>query len=323
MTQALNYTVKAMAQLMDYPCPGAPGTRAGMRYIAEKLRQAEVFILGDNGELLDRSKARPEVPGMLFKPPFPVVALEYSSATKEWGSSEYTAAPSTRRIALAWEWRDDLPPMCQALAPRIDRPGVVIASIPYYDAQRAWMPVAAAGFVPYDGDYIQPIGVSPFRDAMVSEGRITTKQAAQRAFECESVPLLPEAILGMFAEHGRDASMDYLRADLMDEANAYIDLCMALACKNVSAVRHPASRALNRARIGSGKPKLKDFHVLEVRGAGGLPGAGLGGGTSPRSHLRRGHIRRLDANRVTWVNATIVNGHGGFVDKQYSVGSAR
>jgi hypothetical protein len=319
----LNYAAKAMMQLMDYPCPDAPGSRAGMRYIAEKLRQAEVFILGEHGELLDRSKVRPEVPGLIFKPPYPVVALEYSAAKKDWGSSVYTEARSSRRIALAWEWQDDLPPLSKALASQINRPGVVIASVAYFDDQRAWMPVAAAGFMPYDGDYIPAAASSDFLNDMLSEGRVSPKQAAQRSFECEPIPLLPEAIMAMLGEHGPEKAMDFLRADLMDEANAYMDLCTALACKNVSAVRHPASNALNRARAAAGKPKLKDFHLLEVAGGSGLPGSNGGGGSSPRAHLRRGHIRRLDANRVTWVNATIVSGRGGFVDKQYSVGGGR
>lgn len=318
--QPLNYATKAIAQLMEFPCPAAPGTRAGMRYLADKLRQAEVFILGDHGELLDRSKTRPEVPGLLFRPPFPVVALEYTAATKDWGSSVYNEARSTRRIALAWDWQDDLPPMSKLIAQGINRPGVVIASIPYYDAQKTWMPVPAAGFMPYDGGYFRTTRPSPFRETMLSEGRISAKQAAQPSFECDPVPLLPEALMGLFAEHGPDAAMDFLRADLMDEANAYMDLCTALACKNVSTVRHPASRALNLSRIKSGKPKFKDFHVLEVQGGAGLPGTASGSGTSPRAHLRRGHIRRLDETRVTWVNATVVRGRGGFVDKQYAVG---
>lgn len=316
----LNYTTKAIADLMNYPCNGAPGTRAGLRYIAEKLRKAEVFLLSDHGELLDRSKPRPEVPGLMFKPPFPVVALEYSAATKEWGSSPYTESRASRRIALAWEWEDDLPASFAGIVPKFDTPGVVVASVTYFDDHGLWMPIAAAAFMPYSGQYRTDKDESPFRDAMVAEGRISRTQAAQAAFETRAVPLMPEAIIGMIKQYGVDGMHDLLRADLMDEANAYTDLCIAMACKNVSPKRHPASRALNRCRLTSGKPALKDFHVLELAGGGELPGHDAGDRNGPRSHLRRGHIRRLSADRVTWVNATMVSGRGGFVDKQYSIG---
>lgn len=45
-----------------------------------------------------------------------------------------------------------------------------------------------------------------------------------------------------------------------------------------------------------------------------------GGGShaSPRVHLRRGHIRRLDENRTTWVQACVVgNRKKGIVEKDY------
>lgn len=320
----LNYTTKAIAQLMSYPCPGQPGMRIGLRYLAEKLRRAEVFRLDDHGELLDRSKPRPQVPGLIFKPPFPVVALEYTAATKDWGTSEFTASRSTRRISLAWDWENDLPKEFAGLAPNIQTPGVAIASICYFDEPRAWMPIAAATFLPYDGGYHNVPPANAFRDAMIREGRISKTKANDLTFDNRPIPLLPEGLIQMIKDFGI-AGMDMrLAADLMDEVNAYTDLCTALACKNVGTRRHPASRALNRARIGSGKPPLKDFHVLELSNGGDMPGSGSGGdGQSPRAHLRRGHIRRLDNERVTWVNATIVRGRGGFVDKQYSMKGAR
>jgi len=151
--QALNYTPKAIKEFLNFPCPAAPGTYAGMQYLARKLQQAEVFVLGDSGELLDRSKARPEVPGVLFKPPFPVVALEYEANSKDWGDSIYVAAKASRRIALAWDWVDDLPPALARWSPRFDRPGVAVASISFFDHQQMWMPTAAAMFIPYDTEY--------------------------------------------------------------------------------------------------------------------------------------------------------------------------
>ena len=315
---ALNFSTKAIEDLLSFPCPDAPGTAAGLRYIVGKLREAEVFMLQDGGDLLDRSKPRPQVPGLLFKPPFPVVALEFPANTQEWGSSPYTVAKCSRRISLAWEWSDDLPDELKAWAPQIDRPGVIIASIACYDEQRIWMAVPLGAYVPFDGQYIEP-DTSEFRDTMLAEGRINLAQANAPAYEIKPFPLLPDAIAAVAGQHGIDRMFDFMRADLMDEVNAYCDLCFMLACRNVEIDRHPASAPLNKARIKAGRIPLKDFHVLMLKGEQSEAGTAIGSRSGPRTHLRRGHIRRLSQTRITWVNAALVRGRGGAVSKSYAV----
>lgn len=81
---------------------------------------------------------------------------------------------------------------------------------------------------------------------------------------------------------------------------------------------------LNRARAKSGKPPLKDFHVLNLAGERQSGSASGSGGTSRRTHLRRGHVRRLGPERVTWVNSCIVSGsRAGFVGKSYALKGGR
>lgn len=318
MTQALNYTVKAIEGLLSHECPGAPGTRAGFRYLADKLRQAQVFVLSDHGQLLDRSKPRPEVPGLLLRPPFPVIALEYTAQGLDWQEGFYTEAKCSKRIALAWEWTDDLPPELRGWCPPSLGPGVVIASIPFYDAQGLWVPVPAAMHIAFDDAWQAPPAASPFREAMLESGRLTRSQLQARTLSGSTIALSPETMVHLGMTLGPSFTVDTLAADTMDEVNAYADLCYALACKNVSRREHPAPASLNKQRIKAGKLPLKGFHVLEVQGGGEMPGAGAAGDRSaPRSHLRRGHIRRLPGDRVTWVNSTVVKGRG-FVDKVYA-----
>ncbi|GLT00102.1 hypothetical protein GCM10007897_14860 [Sphingobium jiangsuense] len=321
--QALNYTPKAIQQLLDFPCPDAPGAYAGMQYLARKLQQAEVFVLGDSGELLDRSKPRPEVPGVLFKPPFPVVALEYEANSKDWGNSIYTAVKASRRIALAWDWMDDLPPALAGWSNLGNQPGVAVVSISFFDNQQMWMPTAAAMFIPYETEYRPDSRPSPFRAEMIAQGRVSAKLAAAPKPEARTVALLPEAIAASHAKLGMAVTLDHISADLQDEVNAYLDLCNVLACRNVRAERQPASPEHNRRRIARGQMPLKDFHVLTIDGTGEGEAGATGTGTSPRAHLRRGHIRRLAPGRVTWVNATMVCGRGGFIDKAYAVRGVR
>lgn len=104
--------------------------------------------------------------------------------------------------------------------------------------------------------------------------------------------------------------------------NALLGLCEMLACVNVSAesVSVPSALAAKRARTG--KKPLYDYHVLKVGGDSWHYERPHGGGSSDgyRSHLRRGHVRRLDEARRTWVRATFVHGAvDGFVDKDYEV----
>ena len=317
MTQPLNYTPKAIADLMGMSWEGAPASVAITRYLINKLRQAQVFVLSDHGELLDRSKPRPEVPGVLFKPAFPVVALEYTALAQRRTDPFYTCARSSRRIALAWDWQDDLPAGFGKM-PELSA-GVVIASISYMDEHDIWMPMMGACHFAYDDQWQHHQGASGFREAMIATGSLPPNVAREKGYPSTAVPLLYEACLHAQQQLGsRQAVFDIIAADVTDEVNAYTDLCYALACKNVRTRECPAPVYLNRQRLKKGKLPLTGFHVLELAGAEAMPGAGGSGDRSgPRSHLRRGHIRRLAADRVTWVNSTVVRGRG-FVDKVYA-----
>jgi hypothetical protein len=325
MTQPLNYTPKAIEALLSYPCPNAPATVIGNRYIADKLREAQVFVLTDSGQLLDRAKPRPQVPGHMFKPPFPVVALEYTAATNDWNMGIYTQTRSSRRIALAWEWTDDLPAALKAWQPHNLNEGVVVASVCYHDEAEQWIVIPAAMHISYEDAWVKPPVASAYRDALIASGRIA--KAVQRVdTSLSGTPLVlsPETVTAISAvQGGVDAAVDLLAADTMDEVNAYADLCLALACKNVTTHAHDAPKNLNRQRIKAGKLPLMGFHVLELRDGGDMPGAsGASSSAARRSHLRRGHIRRLASDRVTWVNSAIVRGKG-FVDKVYAAGGVR
>ena len=97
----------------------------------------------------------------------------------------------------------------------------------------------------------------------------------------------------------------------------------ALACSNVRAERSPADRQPKRA--GNGVLPFDDYHVLTISVAGRAQRDGVADGShrSPREHLRRGHIRRLQDGRKLWVNATVVNpGVGGKVTKDYRLEAA-
>lgn len=103
--------------------------------------------------------------------------------------------------------------------------------------------------------------------------------------------------------------------------SSVVSLCVMLSLKNVKAESVEPSAALNAKRKAKGKRPLYSYKILNVDGERWESnGVDTGNGEGYRSHLRRGHIRRLSDERAVWVRATYVHGRvAGFVDKDYNV----
>jgi hypothetical protein len=103
-------------------------------------------------------------------------------------------------------------------------------------------------------------------------------------------------------------------------AIALLSFLNALACSNVHIDKLPA-RKTNKKRRGLA---FDEYHVLMIDVPGHANGhrcLGVESGRSPREHLRRGHIRRLQSGARIWVNAAVVNAGKGLrgVSKDYAV----
>lgn len=106
----------------------------------------------------------------------------------------------------------------------------------------------------------------------------------------------------------------------LEPAVAIISFLNALACSNVHIDKLPA-RKTNKKKRGLA---FDEYHVLTIDVPGNVHGHGSNGdgsGRSPREHLRRGHIRRLQSGMRVWVNAAVVNAGKGLcgVSKDYAV----
>lgn len=117
--------------------------------------------------------------------------------------------------------------------------------------------------------------------------------------------------------------LDFSR-EMLDDATAVMNLCVLLGLKNVISEQRAAPTALQASRARRSKPPLLSYHVLTVDGQrwdGSEDPACSGHGV--RSHLRRGHVRRLADGRHIWVRDTVVRGSvPGFVDKDYDLTKA-
>jgi hypothetical protein len=138
------------------------------------------------------------------------------------------------------------------------------------------------------------------------------------------MPVLPEGCEQLIANYGATVAFQNGLKDSLDEVLAAITLMAALSCSNVGLQDIPAPDKLNKKRLKSGKPPMYGYKSVVV--LTGQPGVDLGNEDldshdhrSVRSHLRRGHIRRLADNRRIWIQSTIVNAGKGPLDQSYRV----
>ena len=110
-------------------------------------------------------------------------------------------------------------------------------------------------------------------------------------------------------------------SDYGDELGALLCFINALQCSNVHIERSEAKKP--GKKIKAALP-FDDYYVLDVDmpGKSALTSAS-GTHRSPREHLRRGHIRRLESGKRIWVNAAVIGaGKGaGKIFKDYNVKS--
>lgn len=104
-------------------------------------------------------------------------------------------------------------------------------------------------------------------------------------------------------------------------ASYVIDLLVALSCCNVQTQALPIDPKLAKAASKRGALPFDTYHVLTIKPSNPKgPAVRAHDHRSPREHLRRGHVRRLEDGRRLWVNATVVNpGACGTVFKSYAV----
>ena len=121
----------------------------------------------------------------------------------------------------------------------------------------------------------------------------------------------------LYKGNGNESTQAWLtRAHAMALNAFYI-----LGCSNVKTIDHEAPIALNKKRSRTGKfPILTHKTLVIVSDAIKVVGNDNGGThSSPRVHLRRGHVRRLDETRRVWVQSCVVGSKHGIVTKDYKV----
>jgi hypothetical protein len=330
--QPLNYCSHAiddLLELMQACQERAPESAHALRCVIEMLQASVKFILPDCGHVLAFNEIDVRH-FQLARLPFPCVAFEFPYSRYDGIDSvgEFEQIPATKRIALCWT--SDYAPAIKYL--RLEgrvasspEGGTFIMSIYSGPSFEKWVPTVGCMFVSHEAtDYPKDAveeGASKIAiDALRSAGLVKAKAVKYTA---TIVPILSEMFAELTHRFGdSEKALAEIQLDTRDEVHAFVNACSVIACSNVELADVVASPALNKKRIANGKRPLFSYKVLQLDSENSRKSrAPSGGGShaSPRMHLRRGHIRRLDG-RTIWVRSTLVNSSSeGVVLKDYSV----
>ena len=133
--------------------------------------------------------------------------------------------------------------------------------------------------------------------------------------------ILPQFFQQLANEIGEEEAHSRLKDELACEAVSLLEFLEALSCKNVEQSTHQKASPKNAQRIKSHKLPIYETKVLTLKPTVSQVSRAqsLGTHASPRQHLRRGHIRRLENGNI-WVNACVVgDATKGVINKQYKM----
>jgi hypothetical protein len=313
--RSLNYSTQALEQLqacLPLLSQNLPGIRMAHMFVAKQLRDSVKFLLPNCAELVDMSELRQAHVDMA-RLPYPVVALE---APWVWpdgaGGDKFGGIRSSRRIAL-----------CLTMSPEVavwlpdtrdflneEHGGVIVIPLYWEDRTGLWNLPMGGAFVPHDNevrDYAP--GEAGLINQLLTEPYIAAGVPLRklRQFRVSPFLLLPE-ISAEALEHSTVSEVAArVLSDAGDEVSMLLQTCVVLNCANVTTAEIAAPKWINRKRQGKGKPPLFSYRVLQIS-APRATNVSSGGGqhASPRAHLRRGHVRRLE-ERTVWVRPAMVN----------------
>lgn len=266
-----------------------PKSLRGMRETLRVLGKAARFSLPENGVLLDLKDYRQDFAGML-RLPYPCLTLEYRNTRP----AEPWLIPSSKTIVLCWQGDYATEFRIEAEPPDV----VYFTHIWFDDEQGEWEPSSVAwGFRPNElrPDPTNGIAVEGFHH-----------------FPCHI-----EAYDRLLSENDDR----WLEQDLARCFEPLLGFCLTVNCENVQTAEVAPPAKLNAKRVKNGKQPLDSYHVLVLPGGdASAPQGGSAHRQGPRSHWRRGHLRRLGEGRVVWVRHALVgNRELGNVQKEYRV----
>lgn len=326
--QTLNYSAHALDELRAIVPTirrDMPGMKAGYEAVVSLLASSIKYLLPNCAELIDIREVR-QVHVDSTRLPYPVVALEAPWILPDGEGGDKSVQRSSKRIALCVNLDADvaalLPGAEHLLADEAG--GVCVIPIYWTDAEQSWKIAMGGAFLPYSNEVSAYVpDEADERTKLVNEplreAGLTPKK--MRQFQVAPFVILPE----QYEHHVQQAgSLRVVHAQTLanarDEILALIQTGCVINCANVTTPTIEPSAKLNRKRQERGDTPFFEYRVLQVAQFRGKGEGGSGTHASPRTHLRSGHIRRLE-NKTVWVSGTLVNAGSerGVVQKDYAV----
>ncbi len=297
--------------------PERTGIPADLELLLASLMQESVkFLLPDNGYLFADHDYKPAMFDLL-RLPFPVCALEFT-ATKELHAVDSGLMHAAKRIALCFDpWL--LPKQQLGYLDRLcgrsflaSVPKQCLAIMGVYEANGTWG--AAVGVVLVDLERDKPLvlkGLNPGDIGDITQRVETRLGQVGKTAHGLPVTFLTFPFRARVSGQTADEAVECLYIDTIDEVRVVYEFLAAINCANVGTQEIAAPRLLNDRRRKKGKPLFYPYKVLDLSPSSvGSGEPGVGGHASPRTHLRRGHLRHLGERfgyKTLWINATMVN----------------
>lgn len=274
--------------------------------IATELTKAPKFMLPGNGELMENITSVIRMVGN-FHLPYPCVALEYNLKTK-----------NEKRIVLVWDLAVGVPKFlgnlqllnnADGLLETIDtQNSFLIQSISFDEVESEWVPIGGLMVIPMDeaiefNSNFPPTEVE-IELGLKSSGPGITFSSQVYTYHYEGNKTLQKVSL--------DQLFNGVQIATSFDVVAVLNFVAVTGCGNISSDIIKPPSFINKKRVAKGKVPFFETRVLMV-GSDAYQTTGKRehqGGTHarPATHLRRGHIRRLESRNV-WVNASVVNAH--------------
>lgn len=285
-----------------------------MEHAMAVLRAAPKFQLPEGGRLVDGAAVERMLPRA--KLPFPVVALEYPGVVEPHKLTQ-RQVKARKRITIVAELREGVPKELGQLGrgiPPGSRPALVVmcfylAEPTHNEYAPIWTLVPGAIEIALDQSMIHGADAGLYDTGLRGVTPSPKELRTTLGLTAQSLLIPPSFAHGVGGLH--EASQHVL-ADLNDEAWTAISFAVMTSCANVHIETSAAPTRLNQKREKAGKTPFFPVNFLTVGETGYVArklGCAQAGSThaSPRTHLRRGHVRQLDDQRSVWIEATVVN----------------
>ena len=287
------------------------GSRMGK--MREMIKDAVHFQLPENGNILsDQLNGLKGLPARL---PFPLITASYHCDNL---SEFHEDAPEyvPKRMIIATEnvgiYFPELYMELRILNKDEVDNGITLFCI-NGTPEGDWVPDAFGWFMPHQWES---------RSDSIPVEPLTPKKPGSPRMVGLPILALPEIVQLRAKETGMSRAVKEMTHDIGQSVSALLEMCEALSCSNVKhePIEH-IDPAMNAKRIKDGKSPLYETRILVLDGEKKqfTSMSQQGNHKSPRQHLRRGHIRRLDTKNI-WINSCVVgDSANGIIEKSYLI----